>query len=208
LRLFTVNTDTSRQARLGDWTEAAANVGEAAKRAPRYCGIAQGRHRPGQYAAQRCPGGIRRRAGPAGNVVDAGVPSAHQRFWSRSPRRPDQPTELQTRGASPRPLSGLVPSLLIGRHPRSPNPWVALNLHKNGNAVVSNKTDTPSLPKVTLTTFASYLTAASSERIDCIRQQIKIYEQEYRQGPPSTANFSKGRSKAAELARTSWCSSV
>ena len=65
-------------------------------------------------------------------------------------------------------------------------------LHKNGNTVVSNKTGTPSLPKVTLTTFASYLTAASSERIDCIRQQIRIYEQEYRQGATFYRDFLEG----------------
>jgi hypothetical protein len=45
-------------------------------------------------------------------------------------------------------------------------------------------TATPSdTPHVTLTTFAEYLTARPSARIDCVRQQIKIYEQDYQRGP-------------------------
>lgn len=47
----------------------------------------------------------------------------------------------------------------------------------------------PRLPKVGLTTFASYLTASSSERIDCVREQIRIYGQPYQPGPAFYGDF-------------------
>lgn len=62
--------------------------------------------------------------------------------------------------------------------------------------------DTPRVPKITLTTFAEYLTARSSARIDCVRQQIKIYEQAYHPGPAFYGEFVdaviKGRSTGAD----------
>ena len=59
-----------------------------------------------------------------------------------------------------------------------------------------------SVPKVSLTTFAEYLTAGASARIDCIRNQIKIYEQDYRPGPAFYRDFVdavvKGRSTGSD----------
>jgi hypothetical protein len=52
-----------------------------------------------------------------------------------------------------------------------------------------SQSNTPQVPKVGLTTFASYLTATSSERIDCVRQQIKIYGQSYQPGPAFYGDF-------------------
>ena len=51
------------------------------------------------------------------------------------------------------------------------------------------QSNTPQVPKVGLTTFASYLTATSSERIDCVRQQIRIYGQSYQPGPAFYGDF-------------------
>lgn len=52
-----------------------------------------------------------------------------------------------------------------------------------------SQSNTPQVPKVGFTTFASYLTATSSERIDCVRQQIKIYGQPYHPGPAFYHDF-------------------
>ena len=52
-----------------------------------------------------------------------------------------------------------------------------------------SQSNTPQVPKVGLTTFASYLTATSSDRIDCIRQQIRIYGQNYQPGPAFYKDF-------------------
>lgn len=52
-----------------------------------------------------------------------------------------------------------------------------------------SQSNTPQVPKVGLTTFASYLTATSSDRIDCIRQQIRIYAQTYQPGPAFYGDF-------------------
>jgi hypothetical protein len=52
-----------------------------------------------------------------------------------------------------------------------------------------SQSDTPQVPKVGLTTFASYLTATASERIDCVRQQIRIYGQSYQLGPAFYHDF-------------------
>ena len=60
----------------------------------------------------------------------------------------------------------------------------------------------PRVPRITLTTFAEYLTAGSSARIDCIRQQIRTYEQEYHPGPSFYQDFVeavvKGRQTGAD----------
>ena len=55
--------------------------------------------------------------------------------------------------------------------------------------MAASQSNTPQVPKVGLTTFASYLTATSSERIDCIRQQIRIYGQSYQPGPAFYGDF-------------------
>lgn len=55
--------------------------------------------------------------------------------------------------------------------------------------MAASQSNTPQVPKVGLTTFASYLTATSSERIDCVRQQIKIYGQNYQPGPAFYGDF-------------------
>lgn len=55
--------------------------------------------------------------------------------------------------------------------------------------MAANQGNTPQVPKVGLTTFASYLAARSSERIDCIRQQIRIYGQTYQPGPAFYGDF-------------------
>jgi hypothetical protein len=52
-----------------------------------------------------------------------------------------------------------------------------------------SQSNTPQVPKVGLTTFAGYLTATSSERIDCVRQQIRIYGQNYQPGPAFYGDF-------------------
>jgi hypothetical protein len=51
------------------------------------------------------------------------------------------------------------------------------------------QSNTPQVLKVGLTTFARYLTATSSERIDCVRQQIRIYDQNYQPGPAFYRDF-------------------
>jgi hypothetical protein len=60
----------------------------------------------------------------------------------------------------------------------------------------------PRVQRVTLTTFAEYLTAGSSARIDCVRQQIRTYEQEYHPGPSFYQDFVeavvKGRQTGAD----------
>lgn len=48
------------------------------------------------------------------------------------------------------------------------------------------------VPRITLTTFAEYLTARSSARIDCVRQQIRTYEQDYHPGPSFYQDFIEG----------------
>jgi hypothetical protein len=55
--------------------------------------------------------------------------------------------------------------------------------------MAASQSNTPQVPKVGLTTFASYLTATSSERIDCVRQQIRIYGQKYQPGPAFYGDF-------------------
>lgn len=52
-----------------------------------------------------------------------------------------------------------------------------------------NQSNTPRAPRVGLTTFASYLTASASERIDCVREQIRIYQQNYVPGPAFYRDF-------------------
>lgn len=42
--------------------------------------------------------------------------------------------------------------------------------------------DTSSVLAVPLTTFAEYLTASASSKIDCVKDQIRIFEQPYRPG--------------------------
>jgi hypothetical protein len=58
------------------------------------------------------------------------------------------------------------------------------------------------VPRITLTTFAEYLTARSSARIDCVRQQIRTYEQNYHPGPSFYRDFVdavvKGRRTGAD----------
>lgn len=48
---------------------------------------------------------------------------------------------------------------------------------------------TMSVPRVTATTLAEYLTANGSGKIDCVRDQIRIYGQEYRPGPAFYQDF-------------------
>jgi hypothetical protein len=48
---------------------------------------------------------------------------------------------------------------------------------------------TTRVQRITLTTFAEYLTARSSARIDCVRQQIRTYEQDYHRGPAFYHDF-------------------
>lgn len=55
--------------------------------------------------------------------------------------------------------------------------------------MAGKESDTPGVPKVTLTTFAEYLTAPSSARIDCVRQQIRLYGQDYHPGPSFYRDF-------------------
>jgi hypothetical protein len=61
---------------------------------------------------------------------------------------------------------------------------------------------TTRVQRITLTTFAEYLTARSSARIDCVRQQIRTYEQDYRPGPSFYHDFVdavvKGRRTGAD----------
>jgi hypothetical protein len=56
--------------------------------------------------------------------------------------------------------------------------------------------------RITLTTFAEYLTARSSARIDCVRQQIRTYDQDYHPGPSFYHDFVdavvKGRRTGAD----------
>jgi hypothetical protein len=56
-------------------------------------------------------------------------------------------------------------------------------------AMAINQSNTPRVPKVGLTTFATYLTASASERIDCVREQIRMYEQSYVPGPAFYRDF-------------------
>jgi len=68
-----------------------------------------------------------------------------------------------------------------------------------------SQVNTPQVPKVGLTTFANYLTATSSERIDCVRQQIRIYGQTYVPGPAFYKDFveavRRGRVESADELR-------
>lgn len=61
---------------------------------------------------------------------------------------------------------------------------------------------TPRVPRITLTTFAEYLSARSSKRIDCIRDQIRTYQQDYHPGPSFYRDFVeavvKGRRTGAD----------
>lgn len=68
-------------------------------------------------------------------------------------------------------------------------PAVASTPVQNGRVMLISQSNTPLIPKVGLTTFASYLTATSSERIDCVRQQIRIYGQSYQPGPAFYGDF-------------------
>src|SRR5258708_29022367 len=52
-----------------------------------------------------------------------------------------------------------------------------------------SQNDTPHVPKVGLTTFATYITASSGRRIDCIRDQIRTYNHDYRPGPAFYQDF-------------------
>src|SRR5579871_5278463 len=64
-----------------------------------------------------------------------------------------------------------------------------LPLAQNGRAMPTSQNDTPDVPKVTLTTFARYLTASSGKRIECIRGQIRTYDHDYRPGPAFYQDF-------------------
>lgn len=50
---------------------------------------------------------------------------------------------------------------------------------------------TKGVPRVSATTFAEYLTASASNKIDCVKDQIRIYGQEYRQGPGFYHDFKR-----------------
>lgn len=62
--------------------------------------------------------------------------------------------------------------------------------------------DTPDVLKVGLTTFATYITAPSGKRIDCVRGQIRTYDQDYRPGPSYYQDFldavRRGRKSGAD----------
>ena len=68
--------------------------------------------------------------------------------------------------------------------------------------MASTSGNTPRVPRITLTTFAEYLTARPAARIDCVRDQIKIYEQDYHPGPAFYGDLVeaivKGRSTGAD----------
>jgi hypothetical protein len=48
------------------------------------------------------------------------------------------------------------------------------------------------LPRVSLTTFAEYVTASASGRIDCVRDQQRIYSKPYHPGPSFYQAFTDG----------------
>ena len=48
---------------------------------------------------------------------------------------------------------------------------------------------TKRVPRVSATTFAEYLTASASSKIDCVKDQIRIYDQPYRMGPAFYQDF-------------------
>lgn len=61
---------------------------------------------------------------------------------------------------------------------------------------------TKHVPRVSATTFAEYLTASASSKIDCVKDQIRIYDQPYRMGPAYYHDFTDavrhGRASGAD----------
>jgi hypothetical protein len=58
-----------------------------------------------------------------------------------------------------------------------------------GRTLATSPSSTLGVPKVGLTTFTTYLAARSSQRIDCVRQQIRLHSQDYRPGPAFYQDF-------------------
>jgi hypothetical protein len=74
------------------------------------------------------------------------------------------------------------------RLPSSVEPVPALCMRKYYRMA----TITPHVPRVSMTTFAEYLTAHASGKIDCVREQIQLYAKPYRPGPSYYQAFKDG----------------